>query len=65
MMKEKNSVIVFTAWKARQLLKEGFVMVDVKPDKTDPFHQRSLFVFQRSDELMNRLKEMTTVEDEK
>lgn len=65
MTKEKNSVIVFTAWKARQLLKEGFVMVDVKPDKSDPFRQRSLFVFQRSDELMGRLKELKNAEDEK
>ncbi len=59
MTKEKSSVIVFTAWKARQLLKEGFALVDIKPDKLDPFRQRSLFVFQRTDELMNRLRELT------
>lgn len=61
-MTEKDSVIIFTAKKARQLLKEGYQCVDIKPDKMDETHQRSLFVFQRSEDLMNRLKEMKNEE---
>lgn len=34
-MEEKKTVIIFTAKKARKLLKEGFTLVDIKPDKTD------------------------------
>ena len=31
----KEFITVFTAQKARQLLKKGFTIVDIKPDKTD------------------------------
>ena len=61
-MEEKNYVIIFRADKARKLLKEGYQCVDIKPDKMDETHQRSLFVFRRSEDLMNRLKEMKNEE---
>lgn len=59
MTKDKDSVIIFSPSKARKLLKEGYTLIDLKPDKKDATHQRSLFVFQRTDELMNRLRELT------
>ena len=43
----KDFVTVFTAQKARQLLKEGFVITDIKPGKTDkisPLAGKSLYV---------------------
>lgn len=58
MTKDKNSIIIFAPSKARKLLKEGFTLIDIKPDKKDTTYQRSLFVFQRTDELMNRLREL-------
>ncbi|MCM1526691.1 MAG: hypothetical protein NC091_05535 [Bacteroides sp.] len=52
----KECITVFTASKARELLKMGFTIVDLKPDKTDEDHKRSIFVFKNEEGLMDRLK---------
>lgn len=59
MTKDKDSVIIFSPSKARKLLKEGHTLIDLKPDKKDATHHRSLFVFLRTQKLMNRLRELT------
>ena len=42
----KETITIFTASKARELLKEGkFSLVDIKPDKTDPDRKRSVYIF--------------------
>ena len=42
----KKTITIFTASKARELLKEGkFSLIDIKPDKTDPDRKRSVFIF--------------------
>ena len=51
-MVEKETVVIFTATKARQLLKKGFQIVDIKPDKQDPEHKRTVFVFKNEDGLL-------------
>ena len=44
---EKKAITIFTASKARELLKDGrFTLIDIKPDKTDPDGKRSVFIFQ-------------------
>ena len=53
----KETVTVFTAKKTRELLKEGYTIVDVKPDKLDPDRKRSIFVFKNEDGLMEKLNE--------
>ena len=53
---KKEFITVFTAQKARQLLKEGFKITDIKPDKTDYEGKRSLFIFKNEEGLMDRLK---------
>ena len=58
-IKIKDSVIVFKARTARQLLKEGFHLIDIKPLKEDT--RRSLFIFERTNEIMERLREITTM----
>lgn len=52
----KEFVTVFTAQKARQLLKEGFTIADIKADKTDVDHKRSIFIFRNEEGLLDRLK---------
>ncbi len=52
----KEYVTVFTAQKARQLLKEGFTITDIKADKTDDDHKRSIFIFKNEEGLLERLK---------
>ena len=32
---DKNTIVIFTAKLARNLLKNGFTIVDIKPDRTD------------------------------
>lgn len=59
-IKFKDSVIVFKAKIARQLLKEGFHLIDIKPFKEDT--RRSLFIFERTGEIMERLREITTTQ---
>ena len=52
----KEFITVFTAQKARQLLKEGFTITDIKADKTDIDHKRSIFIFKNEEGLLDRLK---------
>ena len=54
---KKEVITVFTAKKARQLLKEGFTIVDIKPDRLDPDHKRTLFLFKNKDGLMEKILE--------
>lgn len=53
----KEYIVIFTASKARMLLKEGYTLIDIKPDKMDPSHKRSVFVFKYDDGLAEKLKE--------
>ena len=52
---KKEVITVFTAKKARKLLKEGFTIVDIKPDKTDFDGKRTLFLFKYEDGIMEHL----------
>lgn len=51
----KDVITVFTAKKARKLLKEGYQIVDIKPDKTDFEGKRTLFLFKYEDGIMESL----------
>lgn len=42
----KKTITIFTAKKARDLLKNKYTIIDIKPDKTDPDGKRSVFIFQ-------------------
>ena len=55
-MKEKDTVIIFTAKKARTLLKMGYTLVDIKPDKMDVDRKRSVFVFKNENGLLEKIK---------
>ena len=52
---KKEVITVFTAKKARKLLKEGYQIVDIKPDKTDFEGKRTLFLFRYEDGIMESL----------
>ena len=53
----KDVITVFTAKVARKLLREGFTIVDIKPDRLDPDHKRTLFLFKNEDGLMKKIIE--------
>lgn len=52
----KDTITIFTAKKARELLKKGFSVVDIKPDKTDEDNKRSVFVFKYEKDIDEYLK---------
>lgn len=54
---KKEVITVFTAKKARELLREGFTIVDIKPDRLDTDHKRTLFLFKNEDGLMEKIME--------
>ena len=54
---KKEVITVFTAKKARKLLKEGYQIVDIKPDRLDPSHKRTLFLFKNEDGLIEEIIE--------
>lgn len=41
-----DSTCIKSARIARKLLKKGHKIIDIKPDKNDPQHKRSVFVFE-------------------
>ena len=54
---KKEIITVFTAKVARKLLKEGYTIVDIKPDRLDKDHKRTLFLFKNEDGLMEKILE--------
>lgn len=56
-MEKKNTIVIFTAKLARSLLKDGFTIVDIKPDRTDKDSKRSVFVFRNENHIEDKIKE--------
>ena len=57
----KDSIIIFSATRARELLRAGFQIIDIKPDRKDKTHMRSVFVFRYDEKIQQYLKEMLYV----
>lgn len=62
-MEEKTSKVIRNSGVARNLLRMGCVIIDIKPDKEDPDHKRTVFVFKKDaafdsamEEIANNLK---------
>lgn len=53
----KERIVIFTAKLARNLLKDGFTIIDIKPDKTDPDNKRSVFIFKNENQIEHKIKE--------
>lgn len=51
----KNSIVIFTAKKARELLRQGYTIIDILPDKNDPDNKRSVFVFQYTNGMLEEV----------
>ena len=52
---DKDNIVVFSSEMARQLLKMGFRIVDIKPDRLDEDKKRSVFVFKNDNGLKNAM----------
>ena len=55
---EKDSVCIFYASQARQLLKNGYTIIDLKVDKRDPSRKRTVFVFRNEEGLIEKIKQL-------
>lgn len=62
MKNHKEYLTVFSAKVARQLLREGYTISDLKPDKLDTEHKRTIFVFRNDEGLIQRIKELKLAE---
>lgn len=56
MTTDKSTIIIFTAKLARNLLKDGFTIVDIKPDRTDKDGKRSVFIFKKENHIEEVIK---------
>ena len=54
---EKKAVTIFSASTARKLLKDGYIISDIKADRTDPDGKRTVFVFKNENNIMDKVKE--------
>lgn len=58
--KERKTIVIFSATRARKLLRAGFQIIDIKPDRKDKTHMRSVFVFRYDERIQQYLKENKT-----
>lgn len=58
-----TTVIVFSADVARKLLRDGYKIVDIKPDKFDEDNKRTLFVFANDGTILQSIKNIKTAEE--
>lgn len=50
-----DCIVIYTNKLARQLLRAGYTIVDVKANKADPDRKRSVFVFKIEDGLIETM----------
>ena len=51
----KKFISIFKTARARKLIQQGFIVKDIKPDKYEPKKERSIFVFENTEELQEAL----------
>jgi hypothetical protein len=57
-VQERNVKLIFTAKLARHLLKLGYQIIDIKPNKDNP--DRTVFIFKDNPELKKIIREFKT-----
>lgn len=55
----KKEKVVYSAKVARELLRRGYQIVDIKPDKYDEHHKASIFVFKNEGTLEAEIFEIS------
>lgn len=59
---ERKGIIVFTGKVARELLRRGYTIIDVKQDKTNKI--KSIYVFKRENDIEKEIAKITYKESE-
>lgn len=52
---DKEYISVFKVARVRKLIKMGFVVKDIKPDKKEPEKERSIFIFENTEQLQKAI----------
>lgn len=60
----KNAITIFTANLARELLHEGYKIIDIKPDRNDPDGKKSIFIFEFDGGILKKLESKRTKKKE-
>lgn len=55
---KKESICVLNAADAKVLVRLGFRITDLKPDRNDPDKKKTIFVFENSPGLYEKLREL-------
>ena len=53
---EKEFISIFKVARVRKLIKMGFIVKDIKPDKREPEKERSIFVFENTEQLQKAIE---------
>lgn len=54
---EKKDIVIFSANVARRLLRDGYIIIDIKPDKKDTSGMKTVFVFRNENNIMKKIEE--------
>ena len=57
----KDAIVIFSGRVARELLRRGYTIIDVKADRTNKI--KSVFVFKRENNIEDVLREFTKKDD--
>ena len=61
---DKQFLTIFKPSIARYLLKQGFFIVDIKPDFNDPSKNKTIFLFKKSEEIYKAIENYKLGKDE-
>lgn len=57
---KKDAIVIFSGRVARELLRKGFTIIDIKPDKTN--RVKTVFVFKVENQIEKCLVELAEIE---
>lgn len=52
---DKEYISIFKVARVRKLIKMGFIVKDIKPDKKEPEKERSIFIFENTEQLQKAI----------
>lgn len=53
---DKEYISIFKVARARKLIKMDFVVKDIKPDKREPEKEKSIFIFENTEQLQKAIE---------
>lgn len=54
----KEYISIFKPQRARKLIRLGYVVRDIKPDKKEPEKEKSIFIFENTEEIQKDIENL-------